>query len=488
MVSFFLALSLLIIGYFVYGRLMEKIFGVDEKLLTPAIRLKDGVDYVPLSWPRSFLIQFLNIAGLGPIFGAVAGAMWGPVAYLWIVFGNILGGAMHDFMSAMISMRMDGISLPGIIGRNLGKVILWLVLVFILLMLIIVGAVFVINPANILASMTRGEIFLAGCAFNFDVYFWAVVIVIYYFAATLLPIDKVIGKIYPFFGFLLLFMGVAVIIAAMVKGYHFPELWDHFSNYHYLKDRMPIFPMMFITIACGAISGFHATQSPMIVRCLTSEKYARRVFYGAMVMEGVIALIWAAVAMTFFGSIENLNVALSREGSSIASVVSEISFGLLQMDGHTFLSNVAAILVLLGVVAAPITTGDTAFRSARLIIGDAFSIPQHKIFNRLFIAIVLLTAGYVLAFSYNSLILWRYMGWSNQTLATITLWAITVYLYRERKVYVVALIPALFMTMVTSTYFFFAPELLNLTYNISVIFGALVTLLFSFLFYFSIKS
>ena len=478
MISFLGSILLLIVGYFTYGLLVERVFGMDSSRPTPAIRLRDDVDYVPLPIYKTFLIEFLNIAGLGPIFGAVAGALWGPSAFLWIVFGNILGGAVHDYLSGMISVRMDGASLPNIVGKTLGKALQQFMLFFTVVLMILVGAVFMLGPAEILASIFHANIHVGGVNIPINTTFWAIVIFIYYFLATLLPIDKIIGRIYPIFGFLLFFMAISIFIAMIVKGYKVPEVWGNLYNHHYLGDKMPIFPLMFISIACGAVSGFHATQSPMMARCITNEKQGRFVFYGAMVMEGIVALIWAAIAMAFFGSIEGLNEVMGKEGRTAAYVVNLIS--------NTLLGRLGAILALLGVVAAPITSGDTAFRSARLIIADAFSISQTKIKNRLLIAVFLFVGSFFLTqINYN--ILWRYMAWSNQTLATITLWAVTVYLFRENKFYWISLLPAAFMTMVTSTYFFFAPETLSLPYNLSLVLGVSVTLFILGLFFIYVR-
>jgi len=475
MISFFIAIGLLLIGYLVYSRIIEKIIEVDKERETPAIRLRDGVDYVPLPWYKVLLIQLLNITGLGPIFGAIAGALWGPVSFIWIVFGNIFGGAVHDFLSAMLSIRMDGRSLPNIIENTLGNFLKQLVLIFTLLLMILVGAVFIVGPAEILVNTFNLKLnlnfFNTLLDLKLEFIFWVSLIFIYYFIATLLPIDKVIGRIYPFFGFFLFFMALSILFMMIIKGYKIPEVFTNLKNNHYKGSEMPIFPMMFISIACGAISGFHATQSPIMAKCITNEKYARRVFYGAMIIEGVIALIWAAISMSFFGSIEDLNKIVGIERKSAAYIVNLIS--------NTLLGKFGAILAIIGVVIAPITSGDTAFRSARLIIADFFKIPQNKIINRLSITIFLFLFGFFLTqIDYG--ILWRYMAWSNQSLATITLWAITIYLVKEKKFYLITLLPSLFMTYVVLTYFFFAPETLSMPYNISLILGFIGTF-FTFL-------
>jgi len=467
MYTFLIAVVALIVGYLLYGLLIEKIFGVDPAKKTPATRLTDGVDYVPLPWPKVFLIQFLNIAGLGPIFGAIAGAMWGPSAFLWIVFGSIFGGAVHDFMSGMMSVRLDGLSLPEIIGKYLGKPVMQFMRAFSVILMILVGAVFIIGPASILAHLTPDSFDIFNWTAQLDLTFWAVIIFIYYFLATMLPIDKLIGRIYPLFGFALLFMAVAIIGALFLGGYEIPELIGNLNNQHPQGDDMPIFPMMFVSIACGAISGFHATQSPLMARCITNEKFGRRVFYGSMITEGILALIWAAAAMAFFGGVEGLNQTMIAHEGNAAWVVNEISNSLLGQFG--------AVLAILGVVAAPITSGDTAFRSARLIVADFLHMKQKRILHRLYIAAPLFLGGFVLT-QVDFAIIWRYMAWSNQTLATITLWAVTIYLVLEHRAWIVSFVPAVFMTMVVSTYIFFSRlEGFGLDYQLSIWIGTSIT-------------
>ncbi|NSW44207.1 MAG: carbon starvation protein A [Bacteroidales bacterium] len=467
MISFFSSIVLLFLGYFLYARFIEKVFGVDKERLTPAITKTDGVDFVPLSWSKIFLIQFLNIAGLGPIFGAVAGAMWGPVAFFWIVLGNILGGAVHDFFSGMISVRRGGESIPEIIGAYLGVTVKQLMRAFVVIMMIMVGAVFVVGPAKILDGMTIGTMGLT---------FWATIIFIYYILATLLPIDKIIGRIYPLFGLALLFMAVAISFMMIYKGLPIPEV--SLTNMHSQPEQYPIYPLLFVSIACGAISGFHSTQSPLMARCITNEKYGRRVFYGAMVAEGLVALIWAAVGMSFWGGVKELNTIMIAQQGNAAWAVNEISLGLL--------GKVGAILAILGVVAAPITSGDTAFRSARLIVADFLKLDQKPIKNRLIISFFLFLGGFLLTLVKFDII-WRYMAWSNQTLATLVLWAITVYLVRNGKIYWITLIPAIFMTAVVSTYIFIAPEGFQLSQQWSYILGLIITLFFTFLFFYKLK-
>ncbi len=459
MITFFISILLLIFGYSIYSRFIEKIEGIDPDRKTPAYKLNDGVDYVPLPWWRVFLIQFLNIAGLGPIFGAVAGAMWGPVAFLWIVLGSVFAGAVHDYFSGMLSIRHNGLSITEIVGIYLGTGIKQFMRGFTVILMVLVGAVFIMGPAKILSGVTPDFLTMT---------FWVIVVFIYYVLATLLPIDKIIGKLYPVFGFALLFMAFGLIIALFAKGYHIPELSiGNIRNYHVDPEKFPVFPMMFITIACGAISGFHSTQSPMMARCITNEKMGRRVFYGAMISEGVVAMIWAAIGMSFYGGIRELNDAMTAQQGNAAFLVNEISNSLLGKFGGA--------LALLGVVAAPITSGDTAFRSARLIVADFLKFKQGPVKNRLLVSIPLFVIGFLLT-RIDFSIIWRYFAWSNQTLAMIVLWAITVYLAKEYKLYWITLVPAAFMTAVTSTYLLLAPEGFSLSAGISYLAGTLATI------------
>ena len=429
MISFTLSVIALILGYIFYSKFVEKVFGIEPERKTPAIANGDGVDYVPLDWKRAFLVQFLNIAGLGPIFGAIAGALWGPVAFLWIVFGCIFAGGVHDYFSGMLSLRHNGISIAEIVGMYLGVSAKIVMRVFSVILLLLTGVVFVTGPAGILENMT-----------SVNKMIWVGVIIVYYMLATVLPVDKIIGKIYPVFGASLIIMGLGIIIALFAKGYQIPEI--HLMNYH--PDGKAIFPFLFITIACGAISGFHATQSPIISRCVKNEKEGRRIFYGAMVAEGIVALIWAAAAMTFFGGTAGL-----QQAGEPAVIVSVISTSLLGAFG--------GILSILGVVACPITSGDTAFRSARLTIADALNYKQDKIGSRFLIAIPLFVIGTALCFMDFSVI-WRYFAWSNQTLATIVLWASTSYLIKQHKNYLITAFPATFMTAVVVSYILIAEE------------------------------
>lgn len=466
MVTFFVSLAILLMGYYFYSRYVERVFGADSTKKTPAVTMADGVDYVPMPWWKIFLIQFLNIAGLGPIFGAIAGAMWGPVAFLWIVFGSLLGGGVHDYFSGMLSVRNKGMSIAEITGKYLGKGSRQFMMVFTVVVLILVGAVFIAGPAKILSDMTEGP---GSFGRIFSVQFWALLILAYYILATLLPIDKIIGKLYPVFGLSLFIMAVLVFITILIYGFKVPELTiSNLYNHHHDAGNFPTFPMLFITIACGAVSGFHATQSPMMARCITNERQGRRIFYGAMIAEAIVAMIWAAVAMCFFGGVRELNDVMISENGNAAYVVNSVSNGLLGKLG--------AVLVALGVVVAPITSGDTAFRGARIIIADFFKWKQGKLFKRLIISLPLFAIGYGLTLMDFS-ILWRYFAWANQTIAAITLWTITSYLLKEHKNYWVALIPALFMTVVVVTYIFIAPEGFSLPYNISVWIGIVTAIL-----------
>lgn len=452
MVSFLLSIVALLFGYFVYSKFVEKMFGIDDSKSTPAKSMADGVDFVEMDWKRVFLIQFLNIAGLGPIFGAIAGALWGPVAFLWIVLGSIFAGATHDYFSGMLSVRHQGETIGEIVGRYLGLSAKMVMRIFSVILLVLVGVVFISGPAGLLETMT-----------GINKFVFLVLIIVYYILATVLPIDKIIGKVYPIFGAALLIMGVGIMGGILLGDYKIPEL--SFQNFH--PSEKSIFPFLFITIACGAISGFHATQSPIMARCIKSEKEGRRVFYGAMIAEGIIALIWAAAAMTFYGSTE----ALAAAGPA-AVVVNDIS--------KTLLGTFGGILAVLGVVAAPITSGDTAFRSARLVIADAMSFKQEKLMSRFLIAIPLFAVGIALCFI-DFTIIWRYFAWSNQTLATIVLWTSATYLYKNAKPHWIASIPATFMTAVVTTYIIVAPEGLKMSEEMGMPVGigvAIVTLIF----------
>ena len=459
MITFTIALLLLVAGYVFYGSFINRIFGPDDRK-TPALTKNDGVDYIPLPTWKIFMIQFLNIAGLGPIFGAIMGAQFGTASYLWIVLGTIFAGAVHDFFSGALSIRNGGESLPEIVGRYLGSKTKKIVCIFTLILMILVGAVFISGPAELIAGMTPQWM---------NSIFWIAVIFIYYILATILPVDKIIGKFYPLFAIALLFMAFGILVMLYVKNPDLPEIWTGFGTKY---ERNPIFPMMFISIACGAISGFHATQSPLMARCMTSERHCRPIFYGAMVAEGAVALIWAAAATYFFqenGIIDQVT-GKAFSGAAVATRISK-----------EWLGTFGGILAILGIVAAPITSGDTALRSARLIAADFLKIDQRPIGKRLLIGLplFLITFG-VLAYSLSDAegfkIIWRYFAWCNQTLAVFTLWTITVYLVQSKKNFYISLIPALLMTLVCSTYICIAPEGFSLSHGLSYAIGGFITI------------
>ena len=457
MITFIICFALLVVAYFTYGKFVEKIMQPDADRKTPAYTMTDGVDYVPMPAWRMFMIQFLNIAGLGPIFGAIMGAKFGTSAYIWIVIGCIFAGATHDYVAGMLSLKHGGESLPDLIGRYLGKKTMNVVRVFSIVLMILVGVVFMSGPAGLLENLT-----------SIDSFTWTVIIFVYYLMASMLPIDKVIGKVYPLFALALIFMAVGIMFQLVMHWPSIPEVWDGVGNTHPNAENVPIFPMLFISIACGAISGFHATQSPMMARCMTNEKQGRPIFYGAMIVEGIVALIWAAAANYFF--MQN-----GKDVSNAAIIVNDIT--------KHWLGAIGAVVAVLGVIFAPITSGDTAFRSARLIVADMLKMPQQKIKNRLIICVPLfvVAAGilwYSLADKQGFDIIWRYFAWSNQTLSVFTLWAMTVYLYNNKRKYtLVALIPAILMTMVTVLYILIAPEGFTLPYNIGLAIATLCVLL-----------
>jgi carbon starvation protein CstA len=493
MITFFISILALLAGYFFYSKFVERAFGADANRQTPAMTMADGVDYVPLKWHKIFLIQFLNIAGLGPIFGAMAGAMWGPVAFLWIVFGSIFAGAVHDYLSGMLSIKHKGLSITEIVGIYLGNGTKQFMRAFTVILMIIVGAVFIMGPAKILNDITLGfgnldnpasSHHVLKSAANFiesigGVTFWVWVVFIYYILATMLPVDKLIGRIYPFFGFTLLFMAAGIFIMMIFKQLPIPELtWANMHNMNSQPEKFPILPMLFITVACGAISGFHATQSPLMARCITNEKLGRRVFYGAMITEGIVALIWAAVGMSFYGGVKELNEVMIANKGNAAVLVNEIT--------RTLLGPLGGLLALLGVVAAPITSGDTAFRGARLIVADFLHYKQGPIKNRLLICIPLFIMGFLLTKT-DFGIIWRYFAWFNQTLGAIVLWALTMYLIKEGKLYWITMIPAVFMTMVVVTYIFYAPEGLHLPMKYAYSLGIATALSMFTLFLFFVR-
>lgn len=456
MISFFIALALLIGGYFIYGKFAERIFSPDPSRKTPAIDHPDGIDFVPLPTWKMFMIQFLDIAGLGPIFGTILGAMYGTGCYIWIVVGCIFGGAVHDYMAGMLSLRNNGSNLPELTGKYLGNGMRQFSRIISIALMIMCGTVFVSGSAGLLAKLTPDSL---------DITFWSAVIFIYFILATLLPIDKLIGRIYPVFGACLIFMAVGIMGGLIYQSLFvapgsMPEFWEGLSNMQSLGGGVekPIFPMMFISIACGAVSGFHATQSPLMARCFSNEKQGRKVFYGSMITEGIVGLIWAAAATYVFHNTE----LMQQIGLTYSDV--EANGGPLVVDGlsRAWLGTFGAILAIIGVVACPITSGDTAMRAARLMVAEIFHFDQKKLSHRLYIAIPIFFIALLLltVFSKHFGILWRYFAFINQLMAACTLWVITVYLFRYRKGlrYWVAFIPALFMTNVTMTYLFRAPE------------------------------
>ena len=445
MSMFILGIIILVVGYFIYGKVLDNVFSPDQNRETPAYSMNDGVDYTPMSWKKVFLIQLLNIAGLGPIFGAIQGALFGPMAFVWIALGGIFAGGVHDYFSGMLSIRHEGRSISEIVGIYLGENARKGMRVFSVILLVLVGTVFMTGPANMLANLK-----LFGLS---NVNIWLAIVLAYYFIATILPVDKIIGRLYPIFGLALLFMALGIGGAILIGGYTLPAFTA--STLH--PSNLPIWPMLFVTIACGAISGFHSTQSPMMARCMTNEKYGKRVFYGAMIAESIIAMIWAAAAMVFFDGIPQLGVALDTGGGP-AGVVNTISISLLGPIG--------GVLAVLGVVAAPITSGDTAYRSARLTLADSLNYDQKPMKNRLIFAIPIFVVGFILTrIDFN--IIWRYFAWTNQTLAMIVLWASAAYLVKSKKFHWMASIPAAFMTGVSITYIMMAPEGLKLSSTIS---------------------
>ena len=480
MISFLLCLALLILGYVFYGKVVANTFGPDDRE-TPAVKINDGVDYVVLPQWKLFMIQLLNIAGLGPIFGALSGALWGPIVFLWITFGTIFAGGVHDYFSGMLSERNEGVSISEISGIYLGGTMKNVMRVFSVVLLVMVGTVFAVGPAGLLQLLCSKS---GAAGLLSSKMFWLILILIYYFIATFLSIDKLIGKIYPVFGICLIVMAVGVALGIFTKGYEIPEIWSHFYNMH--PQGTPIWSFMFITVACGAISGFHATQSPLMARCLKSEKQGHFVFYGAMVTEGIIALIWAAAGCAIYTGEELL--ALGGGGSTAVYDVCSKTMG-----------GLGIALAMLGVIACPITSGDTAFRSARLVLADWFHLDQKNWKNRLMLCIPVLGVGAFLGIG-NALgkidytIIWRYFSWTNQTLAMIVLWAASMFLFYEKKNYWITAVPATFMTAVSITYFMLGNECLGqflnkngyntaLAYPVGILFAAL----FLGIFLYSIK-
>ena len=458
MVSFLVCLALLIAGYFVYGKVVDSTFGPDDRE-TPAVRINDGVDYVVMPQWKLFLVQLLNIAGLGPIFGALSGSLWGPSVFLWITFGTIFAGGVHDYFAGMLSERNEGASVSEITGIYLGGGMKNVMRVFSVVLLIMVGTVFAVGPAGLLQLLCKNA---GGILAN--KMFWLILILIYYFIATFISVDKVIGKIYPVFGICLIIMAVGVAFGVITNSnYVIPELWDHLYNMH--PSGTPIWSFMFITVACGAISGFHATQSPLMARCMKSERQGHMVFYGAMISEGIIALIWAAIGMAFWGGTEGLSEALAAHGGNAAWAVETIT--------NTTLGKVGAFLALLGVVVAPITSGDTAFRCARLIAADFLHLEQKHLLKRLYISLPIFLVGVAITLMPFEVI-WKYFAWANQVLAAICLWTVTVYLAVRRRHWAMAFLPAAFMTFIVSFYIFIAREGVAMPYYTGLAIGSAI--------------
>lgn len=464
MITFIIAIGLLVAGFFIYGKFIERFFGADNGIETPALRMADGVDYIPMKPWKMYTIQFLNIAGLGPIFGAILGAMYGPFSYVWIVLGCIFMGATHDYFSGMLSIRNQGASLPELVGKYMGNGFRQILRIFTLLLLIMVGVAFVNGPAELLSKLTNGGFMI-----------WLFIIFAYYILATLLPINQIIGRIYPIFG------AALIIMALMVGGYmiigHFTGDFtlhnlsiNELKNVHYQPDQNILFPMLFIVVSCGAISGFHSTQSPMMARCMTKESQGRYIFYGAMITEGIVALIWATAAMNYFGGANELNQAVEL-GKSPAVIVNEIC--------NTWFGKSGAILAIIGVIAAPITTGDTAFRSARLTIADIFKFNQSTLKNRILVSIPLFVVGFMLS-QIEFATIWKYLGLFNQFLSVIVLWTASCYLVKSNKNHWLLTIPALFMTMVCITFLLIAPNKnggLALNTSTGYLIGSIITFL-----------
>ncbi|MCI5530344.1 MAG: carbon starvation protein A [Blautia sp.] len=470
MISFIICLAVLIGGYFVYGKIVENTFAPDDRE-TPAVKINDGVDYVVMPQWKLFLVQLLNIAGLGPIFGALQGALWGPVVFLWITGGTIFAGAVHDYFSGMLSERNNGASISEVCGIYLGGLMKNVMRVFSVVLLVMVGTVFAVGPAGLIVTLiSKGGV--GGILTSTE--FWLWIILAYYFIATFLSIDKIIGRVYPIFGICLIIMALGVIIGIFTNSaYTIPEIWSNFSNMH--PKGTPVWSVMFITVACGAISGFHSTQSPLMARCMKSERQGHFVFYGAMVAEGVIALIWAAAGCALYEVTGGLSTGLSEilangQSAAIYDVCSRTMGG------------VGIALAMVGVIVCPITSGDTAFRSARLVLADWFKIDQNQFRKRLILCVPLLAAGAVIGHLDYSII-WRYFSWTNQTLAMIVLWTASMYLFREKKNYWITVVPAVFMSAVSMTYFFYAPECLNLGTKIAYPAGIILAVVFLAIFF-----
>lgn len=480
MITFLTSIGALILGYLLYGRLMDRLFGTDKSRETPAIKINDGIDYVPLPPWKIFMIQFLNIAGLGPIFGAILGAMYGPAAYIWIVLGAIFMGGVHDYFSGMLSIRMNGASLPEIVGRYLGNTSRIFLRIFTLLLLLFVGVAFVTGPAKLLQAMT-----------SLDIRIWLYLIFGYYLLATLLPINRIIGRIYPLFGASLLVMALGIGGSILVRYYsgsmEMQEVtFASLRNFHSDPGSNILFPMLFIIISCGAISGFHATQSPMMARCLKNENQGRRIFYGAMIAEGIVAIIWATAAMNYFGDVQGLNYRLTSPLESDPTVIPDPAWVVNEIC-NSWLGRVGAVFAIIGVVACPITSGDTAFRSARLTIADMIDLKQYSLRSRLYVSIPIFITGFILTFILKDEFgrIWKFVGISNQMLATIVLWTAAMYMAVIGKRHWFISVPATFLTIVCITYLLVAPNRsaglalpLNLGYTLGTVSGLSVFIMF----------
>lgn len=460
MLIFFICMTILILGYKFYSPFVEKQAGMDPSAVTPQVRFNEGVDYVPIHPVRAFLIQFLNIAGVGPIFGPILGALYGPVALVWIVLGNVLGGAVHDFFSGVMSIKEDGKSLPEIAGKYYNVVFKGFMLIFTAMLLFFVGVVFIMSPAGLLSNL---DVFKDTIFANNT--FWVLVILAYYFLATMLPIDKIITKFYPFFGLLMIVMTTLIGVALLLNAPHLPVTGDFFAYFtedhaHDLlspnPDGLPTWPLLFITITCGAISGFHSTQAPIIARCLTNEKYVRPVYYGAMVCEGIVGCVWALAGIAAFPEgYEGLKTMLDQGGPGL--VVNYVA--------NSYLGVLGGIMAIIAVAVFPITSGDTAFRSLRLTVVDAFNIPQ-SLRNRLLLAIPILTIAYFMT-KLDFTVIWRYFAFSNMLLSTSVLWLATKYLFDRGTFHWVASIPAAITTGITVSYIATAKIGLNLSPDLS---------------------
>lgn len=452
MITFILAIALLVSGFFIYGKFVDRFFGADSSRKVPSETMADGVDYKPMPTWKIFVIQFLNIAGLGPIFGAVMGAAYGPVAYLWIVFGCIFMGAVHDYFSGMLSIRNGGANMPNLVGKYLGKRARQGMVVLASFLLLAVGVTFVTGPADLMASLT-----------NLGKNYWLYIIFFYYILATLLPIDKIIGTIYPYMGAALLFMAVGVGSAMVVKDMNgslsMEEFaWSSLKNFHSDPQNNLLIPMLFVVISCGAISGFHSTQSPLMARCLKNEKYGRSVFYGAMIAEGIVAMVWATAAMAYFGGPEGLNRAAS-EGLMIGGKLTKITPAIaVNMICNSWLGKVGAIIAVIGVVVCPITSGDTAFRSLRITIAEVLKVNQKPILNRILVSLPIFAVAYCLCRLDFSTV-WNYVGICNQALACIVLWMASAYLIGKGKPHWMTSVPATFLTFICISYFMVAPHI-----------------------------